>query len=78
MLFQFVELLSLLGPIGFGGNRPDFAFGEWGTAFGVRRKVEDMFLDVGGEAGEVKDLSEASTGDLAGLGKIGLGLESAA
>ena len=77
MLRHFAELLSLHSPIGFVGNRADFVFGEWCTAFGLGRKVEKVFLDIGCEAGEVEDLSETSTGDLAGSGKIGLELESA-
>lgn len=77
LLFQFAELLSLLCPISFDGNRADVAFGEWCTALGVGWKVEELFLDVRGEAGEAEDLSEASSGDLTGPGKVGLGLESA-
>ncbi len=35
-------------------------------------KVEDRFLDVRGELGEVDDLSYASTGDAGDTGDLGL------
>jgi hypothetical protein len=49
-----------------------FAFAETGDVVCGGFKVEDRFLDVRGELGEVDDLRYAGSGDASGAGDIGL------
>lgn len=63
---------SLLLPVRCDRDLADFAFTESGYVVGGGFKVEDRFLDVGGELGEVDDLRYAGTGDAGGTGDLGL------
>lgn len=53
-------------------NGGHFAFAEAGDVVGGGFEVEDCFLDVRGELGEVDDLRYAGTGDASGAGDLGL------
>lgn len=62
----------LLLPVRDDRNCAHFAFAEAGDVVGGGFKVEDRFLDVRGELGEVDDLRYAGTGDAGGAGDFGL------
>lgn len=63
---------SLLLPVLQDRNGTHLSFAEAGDVFGGGFKVEDRFLDVGGELGKVDDLRYAGTGDTGGAGDLGL------
>ena len=69
---ESLPLQSLFFPVWQDRNGTHFAFAEAGDVVGGGFKVEDRFLDVRGELGEVDDLSYASTGDAGGAGDLGL------
>lgn len=77
MIGKIGEEHSLRLPVGFASDGADFAFGEGSSAAGVGRQEEEVFLDVGGQCGEVQDLGQAGAGDLTGAGEVGLGRETA-
>lgn len=68
---------SLLFPVRDDCNCSHFTYAEVGDVVGGGFKVEDRFLDVRGELGEVDDLRYAGTGDAGGAGYLGLVLDLA-
>ena len=62
----------LLLPVWQDRNCSHFSFAESWGGVGGGFKVEDRFLDVRGELGEVDDLRYAGSGDASGTGNLGL------
>jgi hypothetical protein len=62
---ESIPQYALLLPVWQDRNCAYFALAEAGDVVGGGFKVEDRFLDVRGELGEVDDLRYASTGDAA-------------
>ncbi len=73
--FEVFPCFALFGPVGVGGDLADGFFLESVTGFGRGLEVDDLFLDVGGEVGEVKNLGDAGSGDAGRAGDVGLVFE---
>jgi len=62
----------LLSPFHFGSDRPHVALGDWIAAAEDAGKVEELFLDVGGQVQEVHDLRDTGAGDVPEVRQLGL------